>query len=31
MSDKELRTKSDKQSIDQFINEVRKLPKQGGG
>ena len=31
MSDKELRTKSDKQSIDQFIHQVRKLPKQGGG
>jgi len=31
MSDKELRTKSDKQAIDQFINEVRTLPKGGGG
>ena len=31
MADKELRTKSDKQAIDQFINEVRTLPKQGGG
>ena len=31
MSDKELRTKSDKQSIDQFIHQVRKLPKQGRG
>ena len=31
MSDKELRTRSDKQAIDQFINEVRTLPKQGGG
>ncbi|MEP1217417.1 MAG: VWA domain-containing protein [Marinobacter sp.] len=31
MSDKELRTKSDKQSIDQFINEVRKLPRQRSG
>lgn len=31
MSDKELRTKSDKQSIDQFIHQVRKLPKSGGG
>lgn len=31
MSDKELRTKSDKQSIDQFIHQVRKLPQQGGG
>ena len=31
MSDKELRTRSDKQSIDQFINEVRKLPKQSSG
>ena len=30
MSDKELRTKSDKQSIDQFIHQVRKLPQQGG-
>lgn len=30
MSDKKLRTKSDKQSIDQFIHQVRKLPKQGG-
>ncbi|MGO1461831.1 MAG: VWA domain-containing protein [Marinobacter sp.] len=30
MSDKELRAKSDKQSIDQFIHQVRKLPKQGG-
>ena len=29
MSDKELRAKSDKQSIDRFINEVRTLPKQG--
>jgi hypothetical protein len=31
MSDKELRTKSDKRSIDQFINEVRKLPRQNSG
>ena len=31
MSDKELRTRSDKQTIDQFINQVRKLPEQGGG
>lgn len=31
MSEKELRTKSDKQSIDQFIHEVQKLPKQGSG
>jgi len=31
MSDKELDTKSDKQSIDQFIHQVRKLPKQSGG
>ncbi|MEH6561906.1 MAG: VWA domain-containing protein [Marinobacter sp.] len=30
MSDKELRTKSDKQSIDQFIHQVRKLPKASG-
>ncbi len=30
MSDKELRTKSDKQAIDQFINQVRALPRQGG-
>lgn len=30
MSDKELRTKSDKQSIDQFIHQVRKLPKHRG-
>ncbi|MEE3168719.1 MAG: VWA domain-containing protein, partial [Pseudomonadota bacterium] len=31
MSDKQVRTRSDKQAIDQFINEVRTLPKQGGG
>lgn len=31
MSDKELRTKSDKQSIDQFIHQVRTMPRQGGG
>ena len=31
MADKELRPKSDRQAIDQFINEVRTLPKQGGG
>lgn len=31
MSDKALRTKSDRQSIDRFINEARKLPAQGGG
>jgi len=31
MSDKELRNRSDKQAIDQFINEVRTLPKHGGG
>jgi len=31
MSDKELRTKSDKQSIDQFIHQVQKLPKGGAG
>ncbi|HEA52066.1 hypothetical protein LCGC14_0808970 [marine sediment metagenome] len=31
MSDKELRNKSDKQSIDQFIHQVRNMPKQGGG
>ncbi|MFT5987767.1 MAG: hypothetical protein ACI912_001267 [Marinobacter psychrophilus] len=31
MSDKELRKKSDKQSIDQFIHQIRKLPKQDGG
>lgn len=31
MADKELYPKSDKQAIDQFINEVRTLPKQGGG
>lgn len=30
MSDKELRTKSDKQSIEQFIHQVQKLPKGGG-
>ena len=29
MSEKELRTRSDKQEIDQFINQVRKLPKTG--
>ena len=28
MSDKELRTRSDKQAIDQFIHQVQKLPKQ---
>lgn len=31
MSDKELRTKSDKQSIDAFIDQVRTLPQKGGG
>ncbi len=31
MADKDLRIRSDKQAIDQFINEVRSLPKQGGG
>lgn len=31
MTDKELRTKSDKQSIDQFIHQARKMPKQDGG
>lgn len=31
MADKDLRIQSDKQAIDQFINEVRSLPKQGGG
>ncbi|QSP94799.1 VWA domain-containing protein [Marinobacter salinisoli] len=31
MSDKELRTKSDKQSIDQFIQQVRNLPKPAAG
>ncbi|PCM43490.1 hypothetical protein [Marinobacter sp. ANT_B65] len=31
MSDKELRTRSDKKSIDQFIQQVRKLPPQVGG
>jgi hypothetical protein len=30
MSDKELRTRSDKESIDRFINEVRKMPSHGG-
>lgn len=30
MSDKELRTKSDSKSIDQFIHQVRKLPRSGG-
>jgi len=30
MADKEVRTKSDKQDIDQFINQVRTLPKNGG-
>ncbi|MBE0486044.1 VWA domain-containing protein [Marinobacter sp.] len=29
MSDKELRARSDRQSIDQFINKVRTLPQQG--
>ncbi|OEY67526.1 hypothetical protein [Marinobacter sp. X15-166B] len=31
MADKELRAKSDKQAIDQFIHQVRTLPKGGGG
>ena len=31
MADKELRKKSDKQAIDQFIHQVQKLPKGGGG
>lgn len=31
MPDKELRTRSDRQSIDQFIHQVRTLPKQAGG
>ncbi|MDX5440805.1 MAG: VWA domain-containing protein [Alteromonadaceae bacterium] len=31
MADKELRTKSDKQAIDQFIHQVRTLPAKGGG
>ncbi len=30
MPNKELRTKSDKQSIEQFIHQVQKLPKGGG-
>jgi hypothetical protein len=30
MSGKDLRTKSDKRSIDQFIHQVRKLPQTGG-
>lgn len=29
MADKELRTKSDKQAIDQFIHQVRTLPAKG--
>ena len=31
MSDKEIRTRSDKQSIDEFINQARKLPRKVGG
>ncbi|CAN0602788.1 unnamed protein product, partial [Ectocarpus sp. 12 AP-2014] len=31
MSDKELRPRSDKQSIDEFIHQVRTLPTHSGG
>src|SRR6056297_2565137 len=31
MSDKDLSTRSDKQSIDQFIEKVRTLPQTGAG
>ena len=31
MADKELRPKSDRQAIDQFIHQVRTLPAKGGG
>ncbi len=31
MSDKSLRPKSDRTEIDQFINEVRAMPQEGGG
>ena len=31
MPDKELRSKSDKRSIDQFIDQAKKLPAQGNG